>query len=119
MEEPKIIQIHDYNVSFYGGKLEQKYEIVIGLLNKDFGMIGWIKFYSEKNDIPEDGFDENSLISMNVHLSLFNGIISTLRSGRSIKLLYIEKSKNAMLVEVPPEMPPGTFKGFDFKDKIN
>ena len=58
MEIPQIIQIHDYNVSFYGGQLQQKNRITIGLVNAGYGQIGWIKFYGKDEDIPPDEFDE-------------------------------------------------------------
>ncbi|CAN5514333.1 hypothetical protein BH10BAC5_BH10BAC5_16810 [soil metagenome] len=112
-KEPLQISIDDFNVCFYGGQIKNMTRIVIGLIQNNY-LVAWIKFYDNPQDIPADDYDENKFINMNVPIALYEGIISTLRNKRYLRLIYMKESKIAMLSEAPLETLENKMPGSPF-----
>ncbi len=105
MEQLQRIKVSDYSVTFYGGTLNQKFRTVITLYNESYGVLGWIKFHDEGSEIPQDTFESTGL-HMNAPLSLYEPMLSTLKSSRPVYLAYFKETGTGMLMEFRDEMPP-------------
>lgn len=103
MEEPKTLEdinpldIYNYAVTFYGGKLTQNtVRANISLHDINGKISGVINFYDDISQIEKDSV-KYDVINMNLSMSDYQAILLTLRSNRRVCFaLYKER---AILVE--------------------
>ncbi len=105
-EDLKPVDIYNYAVTFYGGNGNQNVlRANISLHDINGGIAGVINFYDDVSQVENDSIKYN-VLNMNLPMSDYQAILSTLRSNRRVSLAFYHD--RSLLVEFaePKFIPP-------------